>query len=194
MFLVKNKCCYQYIPKNASSLLIKHFKELHWSEINSNQIEKDFTIMVVLRDPYERWISGFIEEIIGLNDENLSKKITSRIEEVDPWFLDWIFATKTCNVGWHTKLQKDWIDSSLNLQTVYFKMEENFTFKMHHWLLGEGIANRFNNLPVFNSKKHYSIYHKVNSYLMDAKNNKNKNVLLEYLQPDYDFINSVTFY
>lgn len=194
MFLSKNNYCYQSIPKNASSFITDHLRELHWSEINLNQIDKNFIIVLILRDPYKRWISGFVEDIDGIDDNNLSKKITSVLEDKDTWFLDWIFESRTFNIGWHTKLQKDQIYSSLIPQTVFFKLENNLNFKLHHWLVGEGISNNFQNLPVFNSKQNSIVYQKITNYLSDAKNKRKKDMLLEYLQPEYDFINSVTYY
>jgi hypothetical protein len=194
MFLCKNNYCYQYIPKNASSFITNHLRDLHWSEINLNQIDKNYTVIAVLRDPYTRWISGFVEDVTGMNDKDLSNKIISVLEDENTWFLDWIFTSKTFNIGWHTKLQKDWIYPSLIPQTVFFKIENNLNLKLHHWLVGEGLPNKFQNLPAFNSRQDSVVYQKINSYLLDAKNKDKKDMLLEYLQSEYDFINSITFY
>jgi hypothetical protein len=197
MIFANQNYCYQYIPKNASSLIVNHLKELNWNliEIDYNEVDIDYyNMIVVLRDPYQRWISGFVEDILDMPDSTLSKKVISVIEEKDTWFLDWFFEINKFNFGFHTSLQVDWVNKTNFTKKTYFRLENKLNFKLHHWLVGEGIANNFLNLNVENSKKNTKLYNQIEAYLFDYKNNHKKNRLLEYLQPDYDLISSTSFY
>jgi hypothetical protein len=197
MILNKNNICYLAIPKNASSSITNHFRALQWQEIELSNITPEHTLCIILRDPYKRWISGFVEDIYNYcNNDILKDKIIGEIKSKDNWFLDWIFFSKSFDIGFHTKLQKDCMHVPLSLpkETIFFKLENNLNFKLHHWLVGEGIQNNFLQTDKQNVKQDLQIYKIIQAYLFDAKNQDKKDKLLKYLKPDYDFINSIKFY
>lgn len=195
MILNKNNLCYISIPKNGSTTISKHLQDLHWQNIDIWNINKEHTLFTILRDPLQRWISGFVEDVYtNLDNEFFSRKIITEIESRDSWFLDWIFFSRSFNIGFHTSLQKDWVLPSFHSQMIYFKLDDNLNFKLHHWLVGEGLHNDFLTLKKQNIKHTTSMYNAIDEYLFDAKNRHNKEKLLEYLKPDYDFINSIKFY
>jgi hypothetical protein len=193
MFYTKNNYAFCPITKNASRFVTNHLLELGWkqTELSDND---NFIFFLILRDPYKRWISGLVKDIFNdIDDENLSQKISAELQSKRTWFLDWIFRTKTFDISIHTQLQTRWLNKKLLLQSpIYFNLENKLNFKLHHWLIGEGLSSNFLNLPM-ESKKHYTIYQNVETYLFDYKNQNKKELLLEYLQPDYNFINSIHF-
>ena len=58
-----NDLFYKQIPKNASSMIRKVLHTMNWQyELFDEHIIADgFKTIVVLRDPFERWISGITE-------------------------------------------------------------------------------------------------------------------------------------
>lgn len=194
MFYTKNNYAFRPLAKNASSSVTKHLIELGWARTEDFDIDNNFNIFIILRDPFKRWISGFVEDILNdLQDENLSQKIIAELKSKNTWFLDWVFRTKRFDIGMHTKLQTHWLDQKLlSRSPIFFNLENKLNFKLHHWLVGEGFNNNFLNLPI-ESKKYYAIYQNIEAYLFDHKNQNKKQLLFEYLQPDYNFINSIHF-
>lgn len=192
--LNKKNLCYIAIPKNASTLVSNHLLSLQWQYIDWSNVKSDFTLFVIIRDPLERWISGFVEDIYtNLHNDFFSRNIIHEIETRDSWFLDWIFFSKTFHIGLHTGLQKDWINQFSHPQIIFFKLDASINYKLHHWLIGEGMSNDFLKLPKENVKHNLLMYNRITEYLFDAKNQRYKEKLLEYLKPDYELINSTKF-
>jgi len=195
VILVKDNYFFLPIPKNASSSITKQLIEqnFRWGRYHEIENVNDYTMFTVLRDPFDRWISGFTEDIYNEENVELKSKLISEITSKNSWFLDWTVKTKNFNIGFHTQLQVTWIPNKKD-KKVFFCQEKNLNFKLYHWLNGEGVPNSFVNQPILNQKKHYDLYQKISEYFFDAKNQDKKTELLKYLQPDYDLINSITFY
>ena len=194
MLIGKNKLCYWGIPKNSTSFISSHLSELNWESLDIKDINRSYTIFMVLRDPYQRWISGFVEEIYGQDHTTLYQKIIKDILNNDFWFVDQILETKNFNIGWHTKLQVNFMPHKFSGEVVYFKQENNLNFKLNHFLLGEGIKSNFLNLPKKHVRNNLPMYKNIENFLSDEKNSKYKESLVEYLKPDHDLINTVAFY
>lgn len=195
------------IPKNASSFISNHLKLLKWHDKAFGPLDNNLTYFVVLRDPFERWISGFVEDCKIIEDSNGSStnRIAESVCQDNSWFLDFIFSKyrmsnqnnifKSFTIGSRTKLQIDFLLSKLHLErTTFFKCDHTLNFKLYHWLLGEGQKNDFTHLEPVNEEKDSLFYNKVLQYLNDGKNLSKKEQLLHYLKPDYNFMNSLTFY
>lgn len=202
MWIYKNNYCYHGMPKNASSTISKHLKELDWQQIKgiewqqivNSKIYQECITFTILRDPLQRWISGFVEDVYAnLDNFSSADKAIAKIESTDS-FLDWIFLTNSFDIGHHTHLQKTWIVPSLIAQTTFFKVGDMLNYKLNHWLISQGFENNFLNVPKQNIKYNTTMYKKITKYLSDVQNQDKKARLLAYLQPDYELINSVQFY
>jgi|LakMenE18May11ns_1017448.scaffolds.fasta_scaffold9772399_2 hypothetical protein len=195
------------IPKNASSFISSHLKQLKWQDNPFEPLDDNLTYFVVLRDPFERWISAFVEDckVIEHSNGSSSNRIAESVCQDNTWFLNFIFSEyrmsnqnkilKSLTMGFHTKLQIDFLPKNLHLErTTFFKCDNTLNFKLYHWLLGEGIKNSFIHLEPVNVTKDSLFYNKIVQYINDPINRDKKEALQEYLKPDYDYINSITFY
>jgi hypothetical protein len=185
---------YFLIHKNASSSIEKNLQQLGWKK---KEIDLRFQriLFVVLRDPFERWISGFVEDVSNYENKEIKKKLVENICCDSNWLLDFFIDSSIFQIGWHTQLQTSYQFMHLpRNKIVFFKHNDNLNFKLHHWLMGEGIANNFLNSEYQQVKKGEILYTKLQQYFLDAKNQEKKEKLLQYLKPDYNLINSITFY
>lgn len=193
MYLEKNNLFYQAIPKNASTFVTAHLSELGWAHSIDGNIPENLTIFVILRDPYQRYISGIIDEIQKI-PTSLKKQIISNIMANNNWFLDWLAHFNTFNLGPSTNLQI--INYKVNKpngnnNTVFFNLDDQFNLKLHNWLVEQGISNNFLNLLPLNVRKTSTLYSKINQYF--TNNHISNRKLMSYLKPDYEFINSINF-
>ena len=187
----------QFYPiyKNASTFVETNLEEIGWKPEHVN-ISNCPTFFTILRDPFDRWISGFIQEIINTNNDKIEKILFDDIKADNTSFLlDFLFEFPIFNFGKATELQINYdIHKIPNDKIVFMKFDVNLNSKLNHWLLGEGIKNDFLQKNPINVHSKNMLYKKVQNYFFDAKNIRTKEKLLEYLKPDYDFINSIKFY
>jgi hypothetical protein len=187
----------QFYPiyKNASTFVETNLEQIGWSPEHVN-IDDYPTLFSILRDPFDRWISGFIQEITNTGNYKIEEILLEDIKADNTSFLlDFLFEFPIFNFGKATELHINYdLHNIPDNKIVFFKFDTNLNFKLHHWLLGEGIKNDFLHKTPINVRSNNMLYNKVKSYFFDAVNIKNKEKLLEYLKPDYDFINSTKFY
>jgi len=202
---IDNKIQFFPIPKNASRFINKHLAELHWAE-KPIILANERKIFAVIRDPFERWISGFIEDILLISSTNSDwrcKKtadvvVKAILQNQPNWLLDYVFKKHVLDIGFHTELQKDFFGNYPTEQITFFKLDNTLNYKLSTMLQEQGIRNNFINLPKFNVKQDRepckSFRLKILDYLSNEENQKNKEQLFEFLQPDYNFIQKLSFY
>lgn len=187
----------QFYPiyKNASQFVETNLELLGW-ERNNIDLDNLPLFFTILRDPFDRWISGFIQEIINTTNYKIEEILLETIKDDNTSFLlDFLFEFPIFNFGKATELQINYdLHKIPNDKIVFIKFDANLNSKLNHWLLGEGIKNDFLQKSPINVHSKNTLYKKVQNYFFDAKNIKTKEKLLEYLKPDYDFINSIKFY
>jgi hypothetical protein len=215
-FYIDNSNKFLYIPigKNAHTKLTETFCNASWFCIN-NLASADLAdllanknIFCVLRDPLERWITAFITCYFSLETPvgraNLpadSVKLLDRFcqlltKDVKSAFI-YLFSRNKFNLDWHTQLQIEYIQL-INLDKItFFYLNDNTGSQIRQWLASVDI-----DVPLDNKKINAMSGHRPNNYfyldlvafLADPGNIEHKQKLLEYLQPDYNLINSVKFY
>jgi len=187
----------QFYPvyKNASQFVETNLERLGW-ERNHIDLDNLPLFFTVLRDPFERWISGFVQEIANTTNYKIEEILLENITDNNSSFLlDFIFEFPLFNIGTATELQVNYAFNKIpQSNIIFFKHGPNLNFKLHHWLLGEGIKNTLLNQSPINVLSNNLLYQKIQNYFFDAKNIATKEKLLEHLKPDYDFINSIKFY
>lgn len=186
--LTRNDINYKFITilKCASTwsneLLIK---ECYWKISNFSMTDLDDKInLVILRDPLERWIAA-IKHLRRFPSEN---GVLVDLRDPEKLFSD-------VNFDPHLNLQVNSLQG-LDLKNCIF-----FRFGPHlesHLL--DFLNNMFNYNLQFKSehskmnnmnKKNYPVYTTISNFL---KTEKYKNILYNYLEPDFELYNTVKFY
>jgi hypothetical protein len=190
-----------WILKNGSSFIRHHAEQLNW-QLKAMPIDHKVARFAILRDPYQRWLTGFTEDIkLYINskdDDNHKEYLTKLFSENINWFLEFLIDRDIMFFDTHAHLQVKLLE--IPLQTLgkenitFFKMNELLGYSLNHWLHGEGVPNKFNNEKIYSRDKNDSIFRNISTFFMDAKNIKRKGKVLDYLQPDYELLNSVRFF
>ena len=163
------------IPKNASSFVQKALDDNKWNDvpddlINSIAESSNIKKLVVLRDPVERWISGFAEcwadhdNILDLLDSNTFYDTVQK----NPVYDD------------HTEYQHRFIGKAQNLQYIY--MQKNGINKFYKllgaWIKRTGGFAEFDNYqnptnPASNNPNKVAIVKKLSAYCKQDNNISN---------------------
>ena len=163
------------IPKNASSFVQKALDDNKWNDvpddlINSIAESPNIKKLVVLRDPVERWISGFAEcwmdhdDILDLLDSDVFYDTVQK----NPVYDD------------HTEYQHRFIGKAQNLQYIY--MQKNGINKFYKllgaWIKRTGGFAEFDNYqnptnPASNNPNKVAIVKKLSAYCKQDNNISN---------------------
>ena len=163
------------IPKNASSFIQKALDDNKWNDvpddlINSIAESPNIKKLVVLRDPVERWISGFAEcwadhdNILDLLDSNTFYDTVQK----NPVYDD------------HTEYQHRFIGKAQNLQYIY--MQKNGINKFYKllgaWIKRTGGFAEFDHFqdltnPSSNDPNKVAIVKKLSEYCKQDNNISN---------------------
>jgi len=193
----------QNIPilKNATQFIETTVTKLNW-QFKPVPINKKITRFVILRDPYERWLTAFTKDVkVFINSRSPEESVY--LNELFQnnnisWFLDFLIDRDVVCFDTHAQLQVkqlDWILDALGKENITFiKMNDKLGQTLNHWLHSEGCSNNFNNGKINATNKDTDIiFRKIDSYFFDGKNLKRKEKVFEYLSSDYQFYNSVNF-
>ena len=170
------------IPKNASSSIKHAFADTwEWKNFIADEsiLSKSTEIIVILRDPLTRWISGitqYFESNLKI-DLDLSNDALVKI----------VFNTVQFEI--HTTSQTNFLFNMNKYvpKCVFFMCDTNLTSNLNDYF-----RNRID--------RNVSIQHlhrppPNNEFIEFVKNNKqHQQQIKDYFQRDYDFINSVQFY
>lgn len=179
------KLVYINIPKNATEWMKQTFKG-KGSNFYKTPIPEDYQFVVILRDPYKRWISGLSEFI----------KRYSTIPATNITFWTQLDTLKLLSESGatdeHTELQSRFIDDYKN-RTTFFRCDNNLATNIKHWSDENNL-----NLTPSDSPKHQTVgIHLKLSEQIEESINKNvaiRNKILKYLKDDIDLYNSVQYY
>ena len=182
---------YIIIPKNASSYMRDLVEETFgWTtEFNYNDNPKQKYI-VVLRDPYERWITG-VAEYFHLNHRNLSIDNDVLLH----------FMCQRVIFDVHTEEQRNFIQG-INLKNItFFKLNENLSSNLRFYVTEKKFHNQLDLELNFNYfKKNTTIdsdekVQLVNIIKRFLKNNpKYIHRIKDRYKLDYALIKKVKFY
>ena len=212
-FYIDNSNKFLYIPigKNAHTKLTETFRNASWFCINNlasadlADLLADKTIFCVVREPFRRWITAFVTCCLSLETPegraNLSAdsvKLLDRFcqlltKDVKSAFI-YLFSRNKFNLDWHTQLQIEYIQL-INLDKItFFYLNDNTGSQIRQWLASVNIDLLLDNKKINAMGRDRSLYVNLVAFLDEPGNIEHKQKLLEYLQPDYDLINSVKFY
>jgi len=174
---------YIHIPKNASSFTRETLIKSEFTLDNYKNTHCDL-VMAVLRDPYERWITGAVEFITRTYSNKKVSEIVNMINAGELIFDQFEFDE-------HTARQTKFLHGLDTGNITFFRCDQNYT----------------NNLNEFLKTKHNIVIDFKKSWRNRSKDSADKELvksvvikkinhtaLNEYLKLDYDLINSATFY
>jgi hypothetical protein len=210
-----------YIPihKNASTKFNEVFDSAMWKPLSClNIINGDYSFFVkvqaftILRNPYERWLTGFCayveddrETTYNMSLHNLTREFVNTPHICD--ILSLFFNTCYCfDFDWHTKLQCSFFNSIdfpadydpksiIDISNItFFRLNEKTGRSINKFLQSKKILIPINN-SVSNSRKtngNNDLYLALSNFFDSNQNIKQR--LMNYLEPDYKFIETVKFY
>jgi hypothetical protein len=181
------------IHKNGTSFVESHAKQMGWTETTITT-SKDIIRFVILRDPWERYLTAYVEDIhdVIYYKPSLKEKVLDSFRS-DSLLIDVLIEMNVFKIGEHTRLQHTWINPLPDENTFFFRMNSNVGIDLHNWLNSLGIANTFNNSKIYErNKSDCVIYTRLLEFF--ENNSKSKEKVLKYLEPDYKLINTNKFY
>ena len=208
-----NKCLYLPIGKNAHTKLTRVVCRASWFRINGvasadlQDLLANKNIFCVVRDPLERWITAFVTCVLQLRSmpdrvtlpagsvnilDHFSRLLTKDVESA---FI-YLFSHNTFDFDWHTQLQIKYIQPIDLEKITFFYLNDNTGSQISQWLASVNIDVPYllNNRKINAKHGSRSLYENLVAFLADPAHAEYKQKLLEYLQPDYNLINSVKFY
>ena len=197
------------LPKNASSFTYSILHENNWKKINDPETvelflkSKSIKKMAILRDPLQRWISGFAETF---GTPPFPTKYIDQILQLLDLDIFWEMVYKNPVFCPHTELQHRLVNKAVNFS--YIPMQERnllaaeepvksitnpnkFYKDLTSFIRQTGGESNFQhwttiNNPVTNEKNKLLIFKKIYAIINDKENIKN--LLLETLRKDYKLI------
>lgn len=183
-----NNLFYLAIPKNASSMVRAELINLGWfyELLDENPvIEKHQQIIVVLRDPAQRWISGITEFLVLYYPE---------FDQLSDEMMHLICTHITFDD--HTEKQLHFLNSLDQDRCVFFRFSPNLGREIAHFLETRKIKNNFAEAPVVYSSEasdiHMHFRNQITRFIQ--KNPKYLAGIMKHFKEDYDFIKQVKFY
>lgn len=186
-----------YIPiaKNASSFtefILKH--HFNWKENNfiANQYLKQKQLLVVIRDPFERWMSGVVEHFVRKNPPDCGVRLDNE------HLLYYVFNQGALDE--HTELQVNFLSGIDTKNCTFIRMNRNYTNSFKSFML-----HRLNKKVVFWNRDYTAQYNessnnpvkRILSSHLKKYYNTNKQAranVSTYLKPDYEFVAGLEFY
>lgn len=189
------------ILKNASTYFDTEAQKQGWT-FQSIPYKQQITRFVILRDPYERYVSGLAEDLdryLTLNNDKQAfiKKIYTDNLAFD--FFDFLFDLEVFELGDHTHLQTKILQFTIKEIGVenmtFIKLTDTLGDSINQFLHGQNCKTNFSNIKMHEkSLANQSFLPLAQYYFAHIKNKKRKENLLHYLWPDYKFMNSINFF
>ena len=187
------------IPKNASSFIQKVLDDNHWitpaNDLVDNILAMDsIKKMCVLRDPVDRWISGFAECFCFIDVQNIHELLN----------LDSFWDTLLKNPVYddHTEYQHRFVGVATNVKYIYMNSDSGtdpnrFYRDLTEWIRMTGGESNFQHWkerinPSTNNTNKLSINNKIREIL--KQHPQRKKDITELHQKDYQLLDRLTRY
>jgi len=198
------KFIYMDISKNASTKILSTLRSIGWTKppILKRKEKDDFlndyltdkTIFCVLREPYERWLTAFVTFAESIPRGNFNPSLHKLLHS-EHWYITLQIIFEFCNnfeFDFHTKLQCNCFDDYINITKVNFVLfNENVCLNLQNWCKTVNLEIFFNS-HYLNKRSESNLMYNNLIYFLD-ENPHYKEKLMSWLQPDYEFFNSVKF-
>lgn len=180
---------YLNIPKNASTYITNILQNNGWQYHNTNDWININKCIVVLRDPIDRWISGFATYVsswllgVGYGSDHFVQDYNPLVEKL-------IFDNLTFDD--HTTAQSAFIAQLPPVDITYFKLNKNII-----WQIGQDLNINLSTATVDDNKSENNYDQRQIIDLIQTKVDNDpvlKARIFEHFKSDFDLINSVQFY
>lgn len=185
------KIFYFNIPKNASTYVTNLLKYNNWSHWNIIQQPIDVdNCLVILRDPVERWLSGFGTYAAlhllgyGYGSDHFVQDYNDLAERL---IFDQIVFDD------HTDFQLNYVQQIINCNPVYFRLNQNLKSRIDSYLGYD--LNSYADIERNQSESNYDtgqISKFMKQRVADDPALKTKLVIAHY--NDYKFLSNINFY
>jgi hypothetical protein len=192
------------VPKCANSNIDRHIRGI----LQPIHFQKDFDKFarpseykgcVVLRDPFQRWISGactlvknyIFDEILYEVDELALRALLSS-KFLSSAVIEYLFTHLLYD--YHGLLQSYYLYPCEMKNLDFFYLNDNTGIHLNEWFKNNGVYNKLGAEKYNDTDKNWIIYKFLHMFFMDNSNEKYKSKIIQSLKLDYDLINSVTFY
>lgn len=189
------------ILKNASTYFSSEATRQGWVH-RAIPFNEKITRFIILRDPYERYISGLIEDLNRYLLLHSDKQVFFQhlidnnflFDCLDLFFDNGVFALEA-----HSRLQSEYVYTVTRLVSfndlTFIRLTERLGDVINYFLQSHNCQGDFKNTIIHETQigDPKSIASMVQYYFADARNHIRKEKLLQFLQPDYNLINSVNF-
>lgn len=201
------KIIYVHIAKNASSKIMATLHKEGWSGIDGLSLEDindflaDKQIFCVLRDPYQRYLTGFVnylsnqkslqyDEIIGYSVRKLLRYDNKSNFDI----LRLAFFPGKFDFDEHTQLQVNSLIHFDISKIDFFKLNDKLGAQLNKYFQSQSIFIPFNNIKI-NPRPDDNFHKSLLTNFFDKEEHMMfKENLLQYLKPDYELIKSIEFY
>ena len=182
---------YVLIPKNASTWLREKLPKYNFVLGNyhtDNLLEKNYTPVIVLRDPVSRWTSGISEFLLRRSIISM----TSWKDHITQSLINLIFARIALDE--HTESQSMYLEGIDTEHGIFFEHNDDLNSNISYHLKTQDITNTLDT----SEKKYQStgIKREVINYFTNLlRHNKQlRQKVNDYYQVDTDLITSVKYY
>ena len=185
---------YLNIPKNSSSFIKANLKSVGWEYSNINE-HPNSEVIVALRDPVERWVSGIVEYLYMYHKNTIDNI-------VEPFSYEY-FPLLGEKLGLGLLFERITFDDHTERQSVFLT---NLQLSKCHWLyIDKDFSNTFSNFlntirytnnfvdPVNQSNELKKKLQNFFSYVIDNDEFKKYNIQ-QWFWCDQELINQVKFY
>ena len=196
-----------YFPiyKNASTKITSCLKRKNWNTLVRTRIDNEDKFLnksvqfAMIRDPYERWISTFVSYIKSVFDQavfdqaSLDSLLVSKNKDD---FIELIFNWAAIrDFHMYTNLQCEVFLDHPDLKKInFFWLNGQSGYQLNKWFQSHDVMIPLNNSVENGLDKTDLLYRETISFLFNYKNHKIKDKIMDYLQPDYNFISEIDFY
>lgn len=195
------KFIFMDISKNASTKILSTLRNAGWTDTpviaqeEKNNFLSDKIIFCVLREPYERWLTGFTTFARSPGARGTLNLSLYKLMQSEHWYiaLQSIFEFNDYyEFDVHTKLQCKCFDNYTNITDInFFLLDKNIWPNLQNWCNTVNLEISFDDRYVNRRANSNLIYIRLTSFL--DKNPFYKEKLMHWLRPDYDFFNSMKF-
>lgn len=180
---------YLNIPKNASTYITNVLRHNDWEYFNVKDCHKIQKCVVILRDPVDRWISGFSTYAsswllgAGYGSDHFVRDYNALVERL-------IFDNLTFDD--HTTAQSEYVAQLPDIPTSYFKLNKNI---INHLSQDLNINLTVEPVDANESENNYD-QRQISAFIANRIESDPvlKARIFEHFKSDFDLINRVQFY
>lgn len=192
------------IPKCANSNIDRNLRGI----LQPINFEKDYTKFarpseykgcVVLRDPFQRWISGactlvkdyvFDEILCDIDEFDFDALIRSKF--LSSSFIEYLFTHLLYD--YHGLLQSYYLYPCEIRNLDFFYLDDNTGIYLNEWFQKNGVSTNLSSEKYNETDKNWFIYKFLQMFFIDNSNGKYKSKIIQSLKLDYDLISNINFY